>query len=397
LNTPYFIARRLRSAGSGSFTTVAHRIGIVGIALGLSTMLLAFLCLGGFQKNIKKKIYSFHGQLQLMKYQSGSSMQLEQAAYLPRKFDRSISSLRPYAMKTALIQLNDEVEGVLLKGLQWEKSETSLIPYLVSGQMPASNNKNEIVISDRLAKQQSLNVGDKIVACFVQNPPRYRKLTIVGVYSTSIPEVDDKIILCNLQLIQNLNGWSSDRVEGFEIFLNDGVDATSLRRQILTSLEYNLLIKTTQRTFLPIFEWLSVSGTHVLILIFLILLVACSNIVSIMLIQVMERVKMIGILKTLGATDSFVRRIFFWSGLHILSKGMFWGNIIALSLAVLQHYGKFIKLDPESYYMHYLVIDWNWKAILFFNIITFSVITVVLSTAVYLMTKVKPITAIRFN
>ena len=149
--------------------------------------------------------------------------------------------------------------------------------------------------------------------------------------------------------------------------------------------------------FLPIFEWLSVSESHILICIILILLVTCSNIASIMLIQAMERAKMIGILKSLGATNRFVRRIFLWNGLHILGKGILFGNALALSLAALQHFGNFVKLDPESYYMHQLVIDWNWRAILFFNIITFTIVTLVLSAAVYLMTRVKPIIAIRFN
>lgn len=396
MNTPYFIAQRIRKAGQGKFTTIAHRIGIVSIALGLSAMLLSMMCLGGFQKSIKSKIFSFHGQLQLVNYQQGHPIHRAQASYLPEKYPRFITSMRPYAMKTALMQINGEVEGVLLKGLPKATQKEEMASYLIAGRMP-QDNLNEIVVSERLAQQYQLKVGDTVVTCFVQKPPRYRKLILTGIYSTAIPEVDDKVVLAHLSLIQKLNHWSSDQAEGYELLLSSDIDPLSLRREIISSLDYGLAVKSTNRMFLPIFEWLDVSESHVVICIFLILLVACSNIASIMLIQAMERVRMIGILKTLGASNAFIRKIFFFNGLHILGKGILMGNCTAFFLAFIQHYGKVLKLDPESYYMHYLVIDWNWRVILFFNIIIFAMVAVVLAAAVSLMTRVRPLTATRFN
>lgn len=405
MSITYFIAQRIRKTGTQAFTTIVHKIAIVSVGVGLTTMLIAFLALNGFQKAISHKLFSFNGHLRIFQYTLNRSYEelpiaRSKVENLKESFPAYIKDVQAFAHKTALLQVGKEVEGVLLKGLDINTSQENLTDYLIEGtpiNFVGEHYSRDIIISNKTAARLNLQVGEEVTAYFVQQPPRYRKLRITGIYSTSVAEIDENLIFCDLRLIQRLNHWPDSLVGGYQVLLKDSDQIDLVEDLLFDWLDYDLNEQSTIDQHRVIFDWLTILHKNVLIFIILILIVASSNMVSIILIQMMERTAMIGILKALGASNSQVKRTFLWSGMLLLAKGMLWGNLIGLGLAVLQDYFKIIQLNPESYYISYVPIAWSWGTIILLNLLTFFVVTIVLLVPTAIITKIQPVKAIRFS
>jgi lipoprotein-releasing system permease protein len=405
LNLSYFIAKRISFKGSGGFSTTIYKIAVGSLALGLAVSLLAFMVLGGFQKTISDKVYGFTGHFQVQRFTMSNDFE-ESPFSLKSDFAQNykqlerINGVQSFAHKAALIKGEDEVEGVLMKGVSHDFDSLRFKSYLVEGRLlkiPKEGTSNEVMLSTFIANKLDLKVGDKITLYFVQEPPRYRRVEIVGIFRTYLENFDEKIIIGELQTIRNLNGWSSDQIGGMEIFLNDINNLKADYSQIESAIDYDLKLIDSQEKYLEIFDWLTLLDTNVYVFIGLIGFVAIFNMAAILFILIMERTQMIGLLKALGATTAQIRRVFFWNGINILFRGLLIGNAIGLGLGWLQYQFRLIPLEPESYYMNYVPIDWNWPILILINIGIIVLTAVILWIPVMVIAKVDPIKSIKFD
>ncbi len=405
LYTSYIIARRLYKAPKEAFTQIVGKIGIISVALGLATTLITFLTMQGFQKNIELKLTSFSGHLQVTPYPPNRSYEeaslekyrLEELRQAPSS---TIKAAKTFGYKTLLLKTEDDVEGVVCKGLDPEATHDNLIAYLTAGQfidLTHHDYHHSIVLSTQTANRLRVQVGEEVIACIVQYPPRYRKLRVVGLYNTHIAELDEKLAFCDLRLIQRLNNWPSNLVGGYEIFLHNLQQTQEAVDQLSAWLDRGWEVKTTASKYAAIFDWLSIIRKNALIFMVLIILVVVSNLTAITLIQMMERTSMMGILKLLGASHRQIRRVMLWNSLYTVGQGIFWGNLVGIGLCALQWYSRLISLDPTYYYINYMPITWDWSAILGLNLLILMTITIVSIVSIAIISRTRPIRAIQFR
>lgn len=405
MNLSYFIAKRISFKKAGGFSATIHKIAVGSLALGLAVSLVSFMVLGGFQSTVSGKVYGFTGHYQVQRFTMSNSF--EEAPFsLNSQFSQTyhllpfITKVQAFAHKAALIKGDEEVEGVLMKGVGQDFDTLAFSNYVIDGRMiniPDEGISNEVMLSQFIANKLLLKVGDKITLYFVQDPPRYRRVEVVGIFQTYLENFDEKIIIGELQTIRNLNDWTKDQIGGLEIFVDDFTKIDSYTLKIEELMDYDLKLISSQDKFLEIFDWLSLLDNNVYVFIGLIGFVAIFNMGAILFILIMERTQMIGLLKALGSTNKQIRRIFFWNGINILLRGMIIGNAIGLGIGFLQDQFKLIPLDAESYYMSYVPIDWNWPAFILINIGIVVLTAAVLWIPVMAISKVDPIRSIRFD
>jgi lipoprotein-releasing system permease protein len=322
---------------------------------------------------------------------------------------------------------------------------------LVEGEflhLPDSGYAQEVILSRIIADKINAKTGDDIVVHFFQNPPRFRRLKVAGIYETNLSDYfDGKVIMGDIRLVQRLNDWSDEEAGGLEVkvdlnyasdielwsnaFTNhlqrideviisnpeysgnrflgslsalwefkydhDKAALEAAAHTISMSMDYDLYIQTVRDKYIQVFEWLDLIKRQVRILLIVILVVVCVNMISVILILVMERTQMVGILKAMGAQDSLVRSVFVFNGMSLIGKGLLLGNAIGLGLCFLQYYFKFIPLDPRDYYMEYVPIEWGWGTVVFLNLMVFATVTLVLLIPTRFITRINPIQAIRFD
>jgi lipoprotein-releasing system permease protein len=405
LNLSYFLAKRISFQYAGGFSGIIHRIAVASLAVGLGVAILSIMVLGGFQKTVSSRVYGFTGHFQVQKFQMSTAYE-EQPFSLNADFLKKqdqfpfLTKIQSYAHKAALLKGAEEVEGVLLKGVGQDFDSLGFAQYLVEGRMihlPDSGVSNEILLSELVANKLQIKVGDKVTLYFVQQPPRYRRVAVVGIFETYLENFDEQLVIGELQTIRNLNGWSSDQVGGLELQVADAAQLDAYAPLLEDELDYDLRLLDSRERFLDIFDWLKLLDTNVIVFISLIGFVAIFNMGAILFLLIMERTQMIGLLKAMGAKNSQIRSLFFWNGIHILGKGLLYGNAFALILGVLQTYFHLIPLDPVSYYMSYVPIDWNWTAFLLLNLGVTVLTVLVLWIPVRIISRVDPIKSIRFD
>lgn len=405
MNLSYFIAKRISFKQSGGFSGTIHGIAVGSLAIGLGVAILAIMVLGGFQKTVSDRVYGFTGHFQVQKFQMSNAFEelpfsLNSEFYNNHRELSFITKIQSFAHKAALLKGDEEVEGVLMKGVGKDFDSLSLSQYLVEGRLlhiPDSGVSNELMISRQIANKLLLNVGDKVTMYFVQEPPRFRRMEVVGVFETYLENFDEKIVIGELQTIRNLNGWSGDQIGGLEIFVDKAENSDEYFSRIDENLDFDLRLIDSRERFLEIFDWLKLLDTNVVVFISLIGFVAIFNMGAILFILIMERTQMIGLLKAMGARDSQIRRIFFWNGIKILGRGLLIGNAFGLGIGFLQDQFRLIPLDPISYYMAYVPIDWNWPVFLLLNLGIALLTALVLWIPVLVISKVDPIKSIRFD
>ena len=405
MNISYFIAKRIRKPKKGSFSSVIHQVAIVIIGLGLAVMIVSFLILDGFKKNISNKIYSFSGHLQITKYTLNSSYEQDPISLRPKLKDSLLNldyveHIQSFAFKPALVKANQEIQGIILKGVGNDYDTGRFIQNMVAGRfihLEDNKSTDEVIISKRIANQLRLRLGDGMLFYFVQNPPRYRKLKVVGMYDTGMENLDDKLVISDLMLVQKLNNWEDGQVGGFEIFLYDPKLDDHAYSQLLENVDYDMILEKTRKKYYGLFGWLELINRNVIIFLVIILFVASVNMVSILLILVMERVRTIGILKAMGASNNQIRNVFLINSLWLIVRGLFMGNIIGLGFGWLQKEFKLLELDPESYFMYFVPIHWSFGTILLLNLLTLVVVSLTLLIPSSFISRIRPVEAIRFE
>ncbi len=368
-------------------------------------MIISFLILRGFQHNIQEKIFSFGGHLQVTKFTLSRSYEEDPISKNMTLFHnysnyKYIDHIQEFANKAGLLKANEEVEGVVLKGVSNSFDLSKFGQNITDGAFIQLNNKsttNEIMISQHIADKLELNVNDDALIYFIQNPPRVRKLKISGIYETGMEDFDEKIIFGDIRLVQRINDWPDSLVGGLEIFLNDFKRVNYYQEKLEDVVGYELYIEKISDKYAEIFDWLTLLNRNVVIFLSLTLFVACFNMVSILLILIMERTQMIGVIKALGATNKIIRKIFVYNGMQLITKGLLLGNFIGISFGLLQNKFKFLTLDPKSYYMEFVPIEWNWGIIIILNILIFVMVSLVLTIPTMVISRITPIKSIRFD
>ncbi|MCV9386159.1 ABC transporter permease [Reichenbachiella ulvae] len=405
LNFPYFISKRISKDEQSNFATTISRLAVFSIALGLAAMILAYFILGGFQKTVKDKIYNFKGHLEISKYTLGGNfdenfISLGSDFYSDLEAYEFVDHYQSYAYKAGMLRTKEEVEGVMIKGVSQEFDTLRFQDNMLAGRFVSfsdSSYSKELVLSKRIANKLQLEIGDKATVYFVQNPPKFRRLEVVGIYETGLEEIDKSMVISDIRMVQKLNNWPDSLVGGVEVFVKEGYSKDEAMDALFESLDASLYVDKVSNSYAQIFDWLELLTQNVSVFLVLILVVACFNMISILLILIMERTYMIGVFQALGASRSQIKKVFMYNGMILVLKGMLLGNVIALLVTWLQDQFHIIPLDPINYYMDFVPVDWNFKAFFLLNLLTFIVVLIALRVPLAVITRVKPVSALKFD
>uniref|UniRef100_UPI0040471E0D ABC transporter permease n=1 Tax=Roseivirga sp. TaxID=1964215 RepID=UPI0040471E0D len=314
--------------------------------------------------------------------------------------DPYVDHIQEYAHKPGLLTKDDEVYGLLFKGIGRSYNATLFDDYLVEGRFIQFNDStlsNEVMVSERMAKKMGLKIDDLVISYFIMDPPRTRRVKIVGIYNTGLDAFDSQMMVGDINVIRGLNGWEPDQVGGYEVYLKDVADIVEADDAITTKLNVELYTEKVDEKYIQIFDWLNLLTQNVNIFIWLILLVASFNMVSVLFILIMERTQMIGTFKALGASNGMIRRIFSYNGIQLVLKGLLVGNAIAIGFGLLQDQFHLIPLDAENYYMDYVPIYWDWPVTIGLNFLTLLLVTFVLIIPTAIIARINPVKAIKFD
>jgi lipoprotein-releasing system permease protein len=411
LNLPYFIAQKLDTQKGSSFSTFISRIAIGSVMLGIATLLVSFAIFSGFRQTILDKIFSFTGHLELIKYDLNyNTYESLQPISIQDQFvqavvrDKRVESYHTFTKMPALLKTDDEVLGLILKGVGADFQSQYFENNLIQGRFldtqsdtTQGGGSKEIVISKRIADKLELNIEDEVVAFFIKEPPRQRKLKVVGIYETGIEDFDDRFVYADQRLLQKLNNWGDTLVGGVQLRLRafENLEADYEALDALSG-SYLYLDRVTL-SYRHFFDWFKMLNQNVYIFLSIILFVACFNLVSVLLILITERTGMIGTLKALGAKDLQIQRIFFYKGLKLTLRGLLWGNLLGLGFCLVQLFFKIIPLDPENYYMNHVPIRIEILHVIFINFVVTLLVSLVLLLPYIYIRRIKPIKAIRFD
>jgi lipoprotein-releasing system permease protein len=406
LNADRFIAGRILSPDKNNFSHPIVRIAIVSIALGMTVMLVSISILTGFQKQIREKVIGFGAHIEITRFDENSSYEprpvsMKQPFYPSLEKVRGIRHIQVYASKAGIIKTNDQIQGVVLKGIGKDYDWSFFKDKIISGscfKVPDTGKSNDVLISKSLASLLKLSAGKDIRMYFISgNQTLGRKFHISGIFETGLEEFDRIYVIGDLRHIQKLNNWTPDQVGGFEVFLDNFKDLDRFEKYIYRTIGFSLDAVTIRQLHPQIFDWLDLQDINVLIILILMVLVAGITMISTLLILILERTNMIGILKALGMRNRNIRMIFLYNSVYIIASGLFWGNLTGLILCLIQQKFGIITLSQESYYVSVVPVNLDLLNILMLNAGTLTVCMLMLLLPSYIITRVSPVKAIRFD
>jgi len=414
MSTGTFIARRLIKdrKQDTSFSRPINVIAIIGIALGLAVMILAVSILTGFKQQIRDKVAGFGAHIQVVNFDANLSYEtvpVSSAQPFTGKIRNhpGIKNIQVFATKAGIIKTDENIQGVVLKGIGSDYDWSFFRTNVVEGEVVTVTDTartDEVLISKKVADMLGLKLGDSFSMFFVQDPPRMRKFTIKGIYETSLEEFDKTYLFCDIDHIRRLNGWKEGQVSGFEIFINDFDELEYMTDVVRDAIGYKmaeeeeqLKVTNIRMRYPQIFDWLGFQDTNVIIILLLMILVAGFNMISGLLILILEKTNMIGVLKALGAENKVIRSVFLYQAAWLTSKGLLWGNIIGIGLALLQLKTGLISLDPASYYLSSVPINLDPLHIILLNAGTMAAIILMLLIPSQLIARITPVKAIRYD
>jgi len=413
LSIELFIAKRIHfQQGRKNVSRPAVRIATIAIAIGLAVMIISVAVVIGFKKEVRNKTIGFGGHIQISNYDSNNTYEMN-----PIRVDKTLISkiasidgvahIQPFATKPGIIKTKTEFQGIVLKGINNDFDWNFFKQNLVKGDIlhfSVDSLENKVLISKYLSDLLQLKVGDSFFTYFIQNQVRARKFIITGIYSTNFIEYDKLFILADLRHVQKLNDWDNKQYGGLEILINEfdqldpiGDKVHSVASQYVTGEGSRYFVQTIKQMNPQIFGWLDLLDMNVWVILFLMLAVAGFNMISGLLILILERTNMIGILKSIGATNWSIRKIFLYHSFFLVGKGMIWGNVIGLTLCAIQYCFGIVPLDPEAYYVSTVPITFNWLYILLLNIGTLTASILMMIGPSYLITKIDPAKIIRYE
>jgi len=417
MNTELFVAKRLFSdkENRNQLSRRIIKVALAGIALGLTVMLIAVSIVTGFKKEIRDKVVGFGSHIQIINYDSNFSYETapisSRQSFLPKLREvENVRTVNAFATKPGIIKTDEYIQGIVLKGVDSTFEWSFFNKHLVDGTLPdfgSSDRSTQVLISANLCKLLRLNVGDPIYMYFINQEeqiPRVRQFNIVGIYNTHLQEFDDLFVICDIRQIRHINDWQTDQVSGFEINVSDfdKIDHTEqlIREQIVQyGVEKGTTLRsiTITRKYPQIFDWLSILDMNVWVILILMLLVAGFNMISALLVLILERSAMIGVLKSLGSRNRSLRNIFLYLSAFLVSRGMLWGNLLGLLLMLAQKQFNLITLDPSSYYMEVVPINFSVVNILLLNAGTLLITLAMLILPAMFISRIAPDKSMRFD
>ena len=387
------------------FSSIIKKIAFITIAIGLSSIILSVFILEGFKKEIKKKVYNFSGHYDVSSYADGitfqnSPIELDRGLFSNYSESNKIKNIYPYIISSALVQGDYEsIEGVVFKGVNkdfFHEISNNIISFNETVDLN-SNFSKSILISSKINKRLKSKIGDTLTVFFPNSPPVFRKLIVYGIYETGLEEIDDVIIYGDININRKIYGWNVFKASGLSVFINNSENIDMYFDEIKSLSSYDEFVETVNQKYVQIFDWLSLLDKNVVIFFIIIIFVASFNMLSIVVILIMERIKMIGILKSFGAKSSFIISIFSRVGFRLIGMGVFIGNALAFTIILLQNKFQLFKLNKDNYYIENIPFDINYFMLLKINILVIGLILISIIIPLFIINRIKVIDSIQFS
>ena len=417
MNTELFISNRLFFDKSNQqfLSKKIIRIALFGIALGLAVMIISVAVITGFKTEIRNKVIGFGSHIQIINFDSRNSYEIPPISKNQPFIDqlrtmKNIDAVQVFGTKPGMIKTDESIQGIVFKGVEPGYNWSFFQKNLVHGQLPQLNDTsrvNEILLSENISRLLKIKTGDSAVLYFVNEnevTPRMLQLKVCGIYRTSLEEFDNLFIIGDIKQVQRLNDWQSDEISGFEVLVSDFKNLDLIEQEVRNlvvdySRENSAILRTESiiRQYPQIFDWLSILDMNVWVILFLMVMVAGFNMISALLVLILERSTMIGVLKALGSPNWSIRKVFLYLSVFLTSRGMLWGNAIGIAIILLQKLFHIIKLNPATYYVDVVPVNFNIVHILLLNVGCIVITTLMLIIPSYLVSKISPDKSIRFD
>ena len=417
MNLEFFISKKIsRSKENRSLSRIFIRIAVIATALSVVVMILSMSILDGFKSAVQDKLSGFGSHIVVTKHNTNNSFETNpilKDKNVMQKIAKvqGVKNVQSFAIKAGLVKTEEETFGVVLKGVGDDFDWSFFDENMVKGQhfqpsQGAKTGKN-VVISEEFAKIAKVDTGQYLYMYFIEDQARMRKYKVVGIYNTGMQEFDKLYILADIHDIEKLNNWNytnQEEISGYEIIIDDfkHLDDIAYKVYKLVGIQFDikgekLKVSTIKELYPQIFDWLALLDLNTIILLIIMFVIASINMITALLILILERTRMIGVLKSMGASISSIRKIFIYNGLYILTKGLIWGNIIALGICFVQYFTHILPLNPQMYYVDYVPLEINFLKIFFINALMIILTFLVLLLPSYIVSKIDPVKAIRFN
>lgn len=407
----YHIAKRIAFNKQQSFSRFIIRLSVAATAVSIIAMIITLAFVNGFQEKVADKIFGFWGHIRVQKYETGKSLISEELPLTKNKaVENSLAtapgvvSYQSFATKSAVLESNTEIEGVLIKGIEKNENHTALKKFLVAGrwmQFTDSLYSKETIVSDAVAKQLQIKINDTIKVHFVSTiedaQKTYRKLVVVGFYHTGIDEYDKLFMIADINLIRRINNWEPDQIGGYEVFVDQYQNIDAISSGLSNALPSEWMSKSIKEIYPNIFDWLDIQDVNRNVVFIVMGIVALINLITCLLILMLERTNMIGLLKAMGATSWTIQKIFIVYASFITLAGVGFGLIIGVGICLLQQATGFITLDEASYYITVAPIKIIWWQVAAVCAGTSVVCFISLFLPTLLIPKVSPVKAIEFK
>ncbi len=407
MNIEYFIAKRLFTAKekNNRYTKPIFRIAILAISLSVAIMLLSLIILSGFKSDISEKIIGFGSHITITNFTDNHSYESEpvsinQDFYPKIKDDEGINNIQVFATKAGIIKTESDISGILLKGISADFDNSFFSKNLFKGNIPSYNDtvvSDKIMLSSSISNKLNLSIGDDVIVYFFQDPTRVRKFVLYGIYETGFVDFDDLIMIVDIQHIQKLNNWKNKEVGGFEILIDNFEELDEITNNIYSKIPYNLNAQSVVEKNPQLFDWLELQNVNLKVILILMLVVGSVNMITALLILILEKTKLVGILKSIGYSNWSIRKVFLYNAAYLIINGIVLGNIIGLGFALLQQKFKLISLDPNIYFMKTVPIKFDFMHIFALNLSVLVICLLVLIIPSYVITKITPMKAMRFS
>ncbi|PCJ94517.1 MAG: transmembrane permease [Flavobacteriaceae bacterium] len=413
MNFEFFIAKRLIRGKEHKISISAPiiKIAIVAIALGVVMMLIAIATGAGLKQKIREKVAAFNGHVQIYNYDTNYSdvsvvpVSTEQDFYPEFTTVDGISHIQAVASKAGVIRTEETFEGIIAKGVGKDYNWNAFIEYLVEGELPNYMDElnTEVLISSILANKLKLKIEDSFFTFFLKNgnlesTPNQRRFKVVGIYNSGFEEFDAKYILVDIRHIQHMNKWEENQVGNFEVFLDNFDDIEEKSIEIYGKTGSSLDSQNIKSKHHEIFEWIGLFDFNTALIIGIMIIVGGINMITALLVLILERTQMIGILKALGAANWSIRKVFLYNAVYLIGVGLFWGNVVGLGVLWMQYKFRLFKFpNPKEYYIDYIPVHIDFWTVLFLNIGVLVLCLVMLLVPSYIITRISPVKAIKFE
>lgn len=410
LNFEYFIANRLVKSGSHKNTVSSPiiKIAILAIAISIAMMIISISTGIGLQQKIRQKIASFNGHIQISNYDENQSqvnvnpIDIRLLSKEQIKKNTTIENVFCTASKAGIIRTEKFTEGIIFKGLEADFDWKNYQEYLVEGHVPhfSKEDINQVLISKYLADRLELKVGSTFNTFFMKENgklPAVRKFKVSGIYNSGFNDFDSSYLLGNIQHVQRINKWNQNQIGTYEVYLKDFEKLQESNQMLYKNIPPTFNSVSIQDRYYTIFEWLKLFDFNILVIIGLMIFVSVVNIVVALLVLILEKTQLIGLLKSMGASNWSIRKIFIYNASHLIIKGLIIGNVFAFVLLLLQKKFGLLKLPPENYYVNEAPVAFNWLPLIGVNFLTLTISIILLLVPSYLVSKIQPIKAIKFD